>query len=48
MSMHTTYTILSHILLLGILLDKNAEMTVAHIEINNQNSAVKSLALKYE
>ena len=40
------YRTLSHNLSLGILLESNTDTVVAQIETNNQNKAVKSLALK--
>ena len=45
-SIPTIYTILNHIISFNILFDNNTEITVVQMEMNNQNNAVKSLALK--
>ena len=44
--MQITYKTLNHSFLRGIILESNTDTAVTQTETNNQNSAVKSLALK--
>ena len=45
-SIPTIYKTLNHIVSFNILFDNNTEITVVQMEMNNQNNAVKSFALK--